>query len=359
MQHEPENVDPCVPTPCGPFSQCVNRNGIPSCQCLNTYVGAPPNCRPECSVRSECPGNKACIRNKCIDPCPGLCGINAICNVFNHVPLCVCIDGYVGDPFVNCNQAATHNEPIQRDPCNPSPCGPNAQCLDGQCSCLSEYQGDPYSGCRPECVLNSDCPKDKACLRNKCKDPCPGTCGQNAICNVINNIPMCSCPQGLSGNAFIQCTYSDRMYSLEKNTSCSTFAVKIYLKFFLAIGTQTPCHPSPCGPNSQCRVSNGQSVCSCVHDYVGVPPTCRPECVSNSECPLNQACSNQKCRDPCPGTCGINAHCRVIKHNPICSCSPRYTGNPFARCQPISKSRQRTQIVKLYRKIISYPSECS
>lgn len=212
MQQEPENGDPCVPTPCGPFSECINRNGIPSCQCLNTYIGAPPNCRPDCSVHSECTGNKNCIRNKCKDPCPGLCGLNAICSVFNHVPMCVCIDGYVGDPFVHCNQAAIQNEPIQRDPCNSSPCGPNAQCIDGQCNCLSEYQGDPYSGCRPECVLNSDCAKDKACLRNKCKDPCPGTCGQNAICNVINHIPMCSCPQGLSGNAFIQCTYLDRMY---------------------------------------------------------------------------------------------------------------------------------------------------
>lgn len=59
--------------------------------------------------------------------------------------------------------------------------------------------------CRPECVLNSECPQNKACIRNKCMDPCPGTCGQNALCEVYNHVPMCRCPQGMSGNAFVQC----------------------------------------------------------------------------------------------------------------------------------------------------------
>lgn len=103
---------------------------------------------------------------------------------------------------------------VKDDPCNPSPCGSNAQCSNGECTCLPEYQGDPYRGCRPECVLNSDCPRDKACSRNKCVDPCPGTCGQNAICEVINHIPMCSCPQGMSGNAFISCNPYQCMYLL-------------------------------------------------------------------------------------------------------------------------------------------------
>lgn len=99
----------------------------------------------------------------------------------------------------------TENDPVFEDPCNPSPCGPNSQCNSGVCTCIPEYQGDPYSGCRPECVLNSDCLRDKACLRSKCTDPCPGTCALNAICEVINHIPMCSCPRGMEGNAFVQC----------------------------------------------------------------------------------------------------------------------------------------------------------
>jgi len=97
-------------------------------------------------------------------------------------------------------------EPIAEDPCNPNPCGSNAVCNNGVCTCLAEYQGDPYIGCRPECVLNSDCPRDKACLRSKCVNPCSlEACAQNAICEVISHIPMCRCPPGFEGNALVQC----------------------------------------------------------------------------------------------------------------------------------------------------------
>lgn len=95
-------------------------------------------------------------------------------------------------------------EPI--NPCSPSPCGANAICQNGACSCIPEYHGDPYLGCQPECVLNSDCPRNKACIRNKCSDPCKGTCGAEALCEVINHIPMCSCPPGHTGSPFLYCT---------------------------------------------------------------------------------------------------------------------------------------------------------
>lgn len=98
-----------------------------------------------------------------------------------------------------------------------------------------------------------------------------------------------------------------------------------------------PCYPSPCGPNSQCREINGQAVCSCVIGYLGVPPSCRPECTINSDCNLNEACTNQKCHDPCRGVCGIGAICRVYNHKPICSCPTGLTGNPFTSCHAIRK----------------------
>lgn len=70
------------------------------------------------------------------------------------------------------------------NPCSPSPCGANAVCKErngvGSCLCLAEYFGDPYTGCRPECVQNSECDRTKACINNRCKDPCPGVCGINA-----------------------------------------------------------------------------------------------------------------------------------------------------------------------------------
>lgn len=93
-----------------------------------------------------------------------------------------------------------------------------------------------------------------------------------------------------------------------------------------------PCQPSPCGPNSQCRTQNGHAVCSCLTGYMGAPPSCKPECVVSSECPQARACVNQKCTDPCLGSCGLNARCEVRNHSPICSCRPGQTGDPFRSC---------------------------
>lgn len=279
---------------------------------MNNYFGNPPNCRPECTINSECSSNLACINEKCRDPCPGSCGIGAVCNIINHTPMCSCVEGYVGDPFNSCSPKPF--EPtVEKDPCYPSPCGPNTQCNNGICTCLPEYLGNPYQGCRPECVLNSDCLKEKACIRNKCSNPCSGICGQNSDCTVINHIPICTCLEGYTGDAFLVCS-------------------KIKVP-----SPQNVCNPSPCGPNSQCREINGQAVCSCVPGYMGSPPTCRPECVTSEQCPLNRACLNLKCIDPCPGTCGINAQCQVVNHNPICSCLQKYSGDPFTRCQIIKE----------------------
>lgn len=201
-------------------------------------------------ISAECPGNRACQNEKCIDPCPGSCGSFTTCTVINHAPMCYCQTGYTGDPFTGCSVALQSKTSLltlfiysnfiifsflfyvtktylsekifnkicfsvpptegPRMPCNPSPCGANAICKErngaGSCSCLPEYFGDPYTGCRPECVINTDCDRSKACLNNKCRDPCPGTCGINAECRVINHAPSCTCRIGYSGDPLKACT---------------------------------------------------------------------------------------------------------------------------------------------------------
>lgn len=202
-------LDLCLPSPCGPNSQCKQIGESPSCSCLPEFIGSPPNCRPECVTSSECSNNLACINQKCKDPCPNLCGYYAECRVVSHIPTCICPSGYTGDPFSQC-RIVTETAIEELKPCNPSPCGTNAICREqnraASCQCLPEYVGNPYEGCRPECVLNSDCPSDKACTQNKCRDPCPGTCGQNAECQVINHIPSCSCRNSYTGNPYTYCT---------------------------------------------------------------------------------------------------------------------------------------------------------
>ena len=224
----PEIIDPCNPTPCGSNAVCNRRGDAAACQCIPDHFGDPyVACRPECVINADCPSNKQCRNQHCVDPCPGLCGSNAYCQVANHLPICVCNQGYIGDPFVACRKPPPPRkinlipktisglyqiisaEPIEADPCEPNPCGPNSnpprnvgdRC---QCSCLPEMIGSPPN-CRPECQINADCPTDRACINRKCQDPCPGLCGVNAYCRVRNHVPICVCNQGYIGDPFSSC----------------------------------------------------------------------------------------------------------------------------------------------------------
>lgn len=246
-------MNPCVPNPCGNFGQCNNVRGSYVCHCLPNYYGSPPYCRPECSVNSDCPNTKSCANERCIDPCPGSCGMDAVCNVINHVPNCACKPGYEGDAFVRCRPIVVAIRPSKRyfflsffrsylkskfaicepsfsefvrkfksiflddeqpkvkDKCRPNPCGSNSECKGGVCSCISDYIGNPYFGCHPECILNTECPRNKACINNKCVDPCVNMCGQEALCSVVNHIPMCDCQYGYTGNAYVACAKIESM----------------------------------------------------------------------------------------------------------------------------------------------------
>lgn len=107
--------------------------------------------------------------------------------------------------IILCTIYTSAESPPEKNPCHPNPCGSNAVCNSGVCSCIPEYFGDPYVGCRPECTMNTDCSPNKACINQHCVDPCPGVCGQDARCDVINHIPTCSCPPQTTGDAFIAC----------------------------------------------------------------------------------------------------------------------------------------------------------
>ena len=262
-------------------------------------IGSPPNCRPECIINADCPTDKACINRKCQDPCPGLCGINAKCEVLNRIPICICNTGFIGDPFAQCYRPSSKlfrkntecslifgfiatPRPIEVvQPCNPSPCGINAECSENRgaasCRCILDYVGNPYVECKPECTVNSECPRDKACINNKCGDPCPGVCGVHATCSVTNHVPLCKCDPGYTGNAFVSCT--------RITTSPPRIPEPV-----------DPCIPSPCGSNAVCQRKGDAAACQCIPDYFGDPyVACRPECTANAECPSDKACINRKC----------------------------------------------------------------
>lgn len=101
----PEMMDPCQKSPCGPHSHCHSVKGMAACSCLPGFSGAPPNCAPDdsCEASDECDVNEACFEDRCINPCEmDICGVNALCSVVNHNPMCSCASGYTGNPFKGC-----------------------------------------------------------------------------------------------------------------------------------------------------------------------------------------------------------------------------------------------------------------
>lgn len=108
--------------------------------------------------------------------------------------------------------------------------------------------------------------------------------------------------------------------------------MNVYLSLQLWYHRRNPCFPSPCGLYSLCHVVSEHPVCSCQAGHVGSPPPCRPECIVSTDCPQEKACVNQKCLDPCPAICGLNASCQVVNHSCICTCSVGFIGDPFVRC---------------------------
>lgn len=99
-----EEINPCTKSPCGPNAKCTERNNAAACTCLQGYFGDPYlGCRPECVTNNDCDIDKSCSNNKCVDPCQGACGINALCSVSHHTPICHCIEGYEGNPMVSCH----------------------------------------------------------------------------------------------------------------------------------------------------------------------------------------------------------------------------------------------------------------
>ena len=144
------------------------------------------------------------------------------------------------------------------NPCSPSPCGSGAVCREvhnsASCTCIFEYYGDPFLECKPECVQNSDCPANKGCVQNKCRDVCPGVCGTSALCEVVNHVPMCSCPPNYEGNPFVHCTPippTPARKESEEPFFTSVFCLVKFNKLFdvflrAAPVRRDPCYPNPC-----------------------------------------------------------------------------------------------------------------
>lgn len=164
-----------------------------------------PTPRPECLKDDECANDKACFDKKCQDPCVlrQPCGVNARCQAVDHSHRCFCLDGYVGNPWVQCVRGMI-NDSDERPLRNIS--------YDTFIS-FSEIQVPPPTPPpppftpRPECRQDDECPHNRACFDHTCQDPCVvrHPCGVNTKCETERHVPVCSCLQGYVGNPLVQC----------------------------------------------------------------------------------------------------------------------------------------------------------
>uniref|UniRef100_A0A182T3U1 EGF-like domain-containing protein n=1 Tax=Anopheles maculatus TaxID=74869 RepID=A0A182T3U1_9DIPT len=213
-------------------------------------------CVAGCRTNADCPSDRSCTNGKCVDPCAGgkACGRDAICQVSDHRSLCLCPDGFQGDPSVGCVQY--------------------------------------------ECQTNDDCELDKKCASGKCINPCliPGACGLNAQCRVVNRQAQCSCTPGFFGNARQECQPVQKNSCAQNpcgdNTvcredengyecSCQPGCVGDPRQGCLCEGKlkKDDCEQYACGTNAVCRMTEwGAPSCVCLPTHPHGDPYMSCEC---------------------------------------------------------------------------------
>ena len=120
----------------------------------------------ECQKNPDCPQDKACLSEECVDPCSSTsCGKNAQCRTDFHRAKCSCEQGLQGNPYVACIPVGCRSDSDCRDDescdrrvqsCQPlcanNPCVPGAQC-DARnhkevCTCIPPLKGDGHVYCK-------------------------------------------------------------------------------------------------------------------------------------------------------------------------------------------------------------------
>lgn len=189
--------NPCkAPNACGENAVCRSTNHRKVCLCSDGYQGDPliKCAQYECQKDDDCEASKKCDSNgSCRNPCQeqGACGSNAQCRVIDRKPHCTCPPGYIGNALIECKKSGIEE-------CLRNPCGENAKCKDlkdgsHDCTCPAGCVGDPYKKCTCDAQLVKLC-KDKLC-------------GTGAKCKVINDRePQCYCPSDKPvGDPTIEC----------------------------------------------------------------------------------------------------------------------------------------------------------
>ena len=105
-------VDPCIygsSNICAPTARCRAINHRSQCYCPPGTQGDPfKQCViVGCQSHDDCAGDETCdvVNRVCRPVCnPGTCAQKASCRGERHQPICTCIPGTRGDPYVRCQE---------------------------------------------------------------------------------------------------------------------------------------------------------------------------------------------------------------------------------------------------------------
>ena len=277
---------PTIPISCSKDEDCPLAHLCSLVSVSNISTGfVNGRCVVGCRSSKHCPIDQWCRNGQCDDPCngSGVCGLQAVCSVVSHEPVCSCPAGMRGQPerggtcLESGFECSGDNE-----------CGLEQICLRAMC----------VAGCR----THANCPSDKSCVNGQCQSPCAlgGMCGVNSICRAVAHEAKCSCAPGYSGDPLRQCSRS--YVECESASDCG--------RGYVCVNNNcrdiNEClqEKLPCGPSASCSNEPGWFRCQCPPPLVGNPYDlkngCRqplPFCLSDRDCQKHQKCNplTQEC----------------------------------------------------------------
>lgn len=192
-----------------------------------------------CQYNEDCPDDEACDRlnRVCRPVCEtDTCASTAQCVGRNHQPICSCLPGTVGNPYVEC---ARYLEP-------------------------------------PQCTSDSECPSHMTCVNRICENPCSrsNVCDAQQVCTVLDTVPVrsivCRCPPDMITDSQGRCVpIRHEQLGCQSDDECPDTDKCISATCVLA------CQTEQCGINAQCISKQHRAFCSCAPGYEGNP---RIEC---------------------------------------------------------------------------------
>lgn len=181
-------------------TRCAANGDCGSGTCISGF------CSKACAKNNECSCGESCVQGRCRLRCSAdnQCPTGQLCRIGS------CAPGCKANTDCAVQQACINGQ--CRDPCQISPCGRGAECRISDhravCLCPNGFSGNPTVSCeKNECERDGDCDMEKRCRNNRCVLPClePGACGVNAVCRSVSHKAQCLCPPGYFGNAQIEC----------------------------------------------------------------------------------------------------------------------------------------------------------